>query len=312
MDSCRPKAMSAPRTRPIRRVPLITWSRGLVWIRLGHGWTGVLVRLDPDHGAARPIGSAHTVVPFAVVAGHALTWRGVEFGQVAVPGALVAVQDVWITTRAATAWDTEALAVRVGSLIHVVWVRLTIAFGAGRRCPLAWCSTCRPTEWSSTRPSRRRSATIECGSMRLPDDLVCAAVDRALRHLPDSEVTAADIADHLGLPIDRATHRSMVRVLNSMTRRNLLKRVGPRRLARWTLLDTGRDLVSAGAPRLAQIEAPTTATGEPGNTQTATTAQHARPVLDGLASASHRQADQAPHPQHGRRHTRPARTARTG
>jgi hypothetical protein len=77
----------------------------------------VLVRLDPDQGPWAPVCSAHTVVPFAVVAGHDLTWRGVEFGQVAVPGALVVVQDAWITTCAATAWDVEALAVRAGSPI---------------------------------------------------------------------------------------------------------------------------------------------------------------------------------------------------
>jgi hypothetical protein len=65
-----------------------------------------------------------------IVAGHDLTWRGVEFGQVAVPGALVAVQYAWITTYAATGWDVEALAVRNGSPINVVWVRLEIAFGA--------------------------------------------------------------------------------------------------------------------------------------------------------------------------------------
>jgi hypothetical protein len=33
----------------------------------------VLVRLDPDHGPWAPVCSAHTVVPFAVVAGHDLT-----------------------------------------------------------------------------------------------------------------------------------------------------------------------------------------------------------------------------------------------
>lgn len=95
----------------------------------------VLIRLDPDQGAWAPVCSAHTVVPFAVVAGHDLTWRDVEFGQVAVPGALVTVQDAWITTRAATAWDVEALAVRAGSPINTVWVRLTITFGAGASLP---------------------------------------------------------------------------------------------------------------------------------------------------------------------------------
>jgi hypothetical protein len=95
----------------------------------------VLVRLDPDQGAWAPVCTAHTVVPFQVVAGHDLTWRGVEFGQVAVPGALVAVQDAWITTCAATAWDVEALAVRNGSPINVVWVRLTIAFEADEPLP---------------------------------------------------------------------------------------------------------------------------------------------------------------------------------
>jgi len=95
----------------------------------------VLVRLDPDQGVWAPVCSAHTVVPFAVVAGHDLTWRGVEFGQVAVPGAIVAVQDASITTCAATAWDVEALAVRGGGPINVVWVRLTITFGAGASLP---------------------------------------------------------------------------------------------------------------------------------------------------------------------------------
>jgi hypothetical protein len=95
----------------------------------------VLVRLDPDQGAWAPVCSAHTVLPFAVVAGHDLTWRGVEFGQVAVPGATVAVQDTRITTCAATAWDVEALAVRAGSPIDIVWVRLTIAFGAEASLP---------------------------------------------------------------------------------------------------------------------------------------------------------------------------------
>jgi hypothetical protein len=95
----------------------------------------VLVRHDPDQGAWAPVCSAHTVLPFSVVAGHDLTWRGVEFGQVAVPGALVAVQDAWITTCAATAWDTEALAVGLGSPINVVWVRLEIAFGVDARLP---------------------------------------------------------------------------------------------------------------------------------------------------------------------------------
>ena len=69
------------------------------------------------------------------MAGHDLTWRGVEFGQVAVPGAIVAVEDAWITTCAATAWDVEALAVRAGSPINVVWVRLTLAFGGGSSLP---------------------------------------------------------------------------------------------------------------------------------------------------------------------------------
>jgi hypothetical protein len=95
----------------------------------------VLVRLDPDQGPWAPVCNAHTVLPFAVVAGHDLTWRDVEFGQAAVPGAIVAVQDAWITTRAATAWDVEALAVRAGSPINIVWVRLTIAFGAGAPLP---------------------------------------------------------------------------------------------------------------------------------------------------------------------------------
>jgi hypothetical protein len=54
---------------------------------------------------------------------------------VAGPGALVTVQDVRITTCAATAWDVESLAVRAGSPINVVWVRLTIAFGAGASLP---------------------------------------------------------------------------------------------------------------------------------------------------------------------------------
>lgn len=36
----------------------------------------------------------------------------------------------------------------------------------------------------------------------------------------------------------------------------LLKRVDAGRLALWTLLDAGRDLVAAGAQRLAQIESP--------------------------------------------------------
>jgi hypothetical protein len=75
------------------------------------------------------------VIPFGILAGHDLTWCGVEFGQVAVPGALVAVQNAWITTCAATAWDVEALAVRNGSPINVVWVRLTIAFGADASLP---------------------------------------------------------------------------------------------------------------------------------------------------------------------------------
>lgn len=79
--------------------------------------------------------SSHTLVPFGVVAGHDLTWRGVEFGQVAVPGAIVVVEDAWITTCAATAWDVEALAVRAGSPINVVWVRVTLAFGAGEALP---------------------------------------------------------------------------------------------------------------------------------------------------------------------------------
>jgi hypothetical protein len=54
---------------------------------------------------------------------------------VAVPGALVAVQDAWITTCPATGWDVEALAVRNGSAINVVWVRFTIAFGADAPLP---------------------------------------------------------------------------------------------------------------------------------------------------------------------------------
>jgi hypothetical protein len=95
----------------------------------------VLVRQDPDHGAWAPVCTAHTVVPFGILAGHDLTWRGVEFGQVAVPGALVAVQDAWITTSPATAWDVEALAVRHGSPINVVWVRLEIAFGTDASLP---------------------------------------------------------------------------------------------------------------------------------------------------------------------------------
>jgi hypothetical protein len=95
----------------------------------------VLVRLDPDQGAWAPVCTAHTVVPFQVVAGHDLTWRGVEFGQVAVPGALVAVQNAWITTCAATGWDVEAFAVRNGIPINVVWVRLQIAFGTDASLP---------------------------------------------------------------------------------------------------------------------------------------------------------------------------------
>jgi len=95
----------------------------------------VLVRIDPGQGAWAPVCSAHSVVPFAIVAGHDLTWRGVEFGQVAVPGAVVAIQDAWISTCAATAWDVEALAVCTGSLINTVWVRLTIAFGTGAPLP---------------------------------------------------------------------------------------------------------------------------------------------------------------------------------
>jgi hypothetical protein len=54
---------------------------------------------------------------------------------VAIPGALVAVQDVWITTCAATGWDVEALAVRNSSPINVVWVRLEITFGADAPLP---------------------------------------------------------------------------------------------------------------------------------------------------------------------------------
>jgi hypothetical protein len=95
----------------------------------------VLVRQDPEQGAWAPVCTAHTVVPFEIVAGHDLTWRGVEFGQVAVPGALIAVQDASITTCAATAWDVEALAVRNGSPINVVWVRLTIAIGTDAPLP---------------------------------------------------------------------------------------------------------------------------------------------------------------------------------
>jgi hypothetical protein len=95
----------------------------------------VLVRIDPEQGAWAPVCSAHSVVPFTMVAGHDLTWRGVEFGQVAVPGAIVAVQDAWITTYAATPLDVEALAVRAGSPINIVWVRLTIAFGTGTPHP---------------------------------------------------------------------------------------------------------------------------------------------------------------------------------
>jgi len=94
----------------------------------------VTVRLDPDQGVWAPVCSAHTVVPFAVVAGHDLTWRGVEFGQVAVPGALVAVQDAWITTCTVSSWDVEALAVRAGNPINIVWLRLTIT--CGTRGPL--------------------------------------------------------------------------------------------------------------------------------------------------------------------------------
>jgi hypothetical protein len=33
----------------------------------------VLVRQDPDHGAWAPVCTAHTVVPFGIVAGHDLT-----------------------------------------------------------------------------------------------------------------------------------------------------------------------------------------------------------------------------------------------
>ena len=95
----------------------------------------VLVRLDPDQGVRAPVCSAHTVVPFDFVAGHDLTWRDTEFGQVAVPGAIVAVQDAWITTSAATGWDVEALAVRAGSPINIVWVRVTLACGAGAPLP---------------------------------------------------------------------------------------------------------------------------------------------------------------------------------
>jgi len=95
----------------------------------------VLVRQDPEQGAWAPVCTAHTVVPFGIVAGHDLTCRGVEFGQVAVPGALVTVQDAWITTCAATGWDVEALAVRNGSAINVVWIRLTIAIGTDAPLP---------------------------------------------------------------------------------------------------------------------------------------------------------------------------------
>ena len=95
----------------------------------------VLVRLDPSQGAWAPVCSAHTVVPFTAVAGHDLTWRGVEFGQVAVPGALVTVHDTWITTNVATGWDAEALAVRTGSPINIVWVRVTLACGARASLP---------------------------------------------------------------------------------------------------------------------------------------------------------------------------------
>jgi hypothetical protein len=92
--------------------------------------------------------------------------------------------------------------------------------------------------------------------MPLSDELVCAAVDRALRHLLASEVCAADIADHLGLPTDRSALSGVVSVLDSMTNRGLLDQVDAGRLALWRLLEAGRDLVAAGAKRLARIESP--------------------------------------------------------
>jgi hypothetical protein len=95
----------------------------------------VIVRIDPELGPQAAVCSAHTVVPYGVVAGHDPSWRHVEFGQVAVPGATVMVEDTWITTHRANAWDVEELAVPDGSPVNVVWLRLTLAFPSGKRVP---------------------------------------------------------------------------------------------------------------------------------------------------------------------------------
>lgn len=95
----------------------------------------VIVRIDAETGPQAAVCSAHTIVPYEVVAGHDPSWRSVEFGQVAVPGAIVVVEDTWITSHRASAWDIEELAVLEGSPVNVVWLRLTLTFQSGKRLP---------------------------------------------------------------------------------------------------------------------------------------------------------------------------------
>lgn len=95
----------------------------------------VIVRIDAQTGPQAAVCSAHTIIPYGIVAGHDPSWRSVEFGQVAVPGAIITVEDTWITTHRASAWDVEHLAVPASSPIDVVWFRLTLAFRSGTRLP---------------------------------------------------------------------------------------------------------------------------------------------------------------------------------
>jgi hypothetical protein len=150
----------------------------------------VPVRQDPNQGAWAPVCTAHTVVPYAVVAGHDLTWRDVEFGQVATPSALVTVQDAWITTKAATAWDVEALAVRNGRPINIVWVRLEITFGTHAPLPGGLELKLPPDRvvFASPIPEQVRDHRVH--SRALPDELVCAAAAPARRHRQPAVISA--------------------------------------------------------------------------------------------------------------------------
>jgi hypothetical protein len=86
----------------------------------------VIIRCDGVYQVDSPLFSAHTVLPLAAVAGRDSRWRTVPFGTVALPGAVVDLDQTWVTTHPATAWEVEQLDIRPGSPVHVVSIRLTV------------------------------------------------------------------------------------------------------------------------------------------------------------------------------------------